>query len=77
MSRAANVTTPSIIRGMIYGRLKGYEADGILRDVDANASLLVVEADGTTPGRVNCEIPSEPVTALHNVAGNVRQLASL
>lgn len=77
VSRAANVTTPSIIRGMIYGRLKGYEADGILRDVDANASLLVVEADGTTPGRVNCEIPSEPVTALHNVAGNVRQLASL
>ena len=76
-SRAPNVTTPSIIRSMLYSCLKQMEADGILRDVDANASLLVVEADGTTAGRVNCEIPSEPVSALHQVAGNVRQLASL
>jgi len=76
-SRASNITTPSIIRGLIYGKLKLYEEAGILRDVDANASLLAVEADGVTPGRVNCEIPTEPVSALHQVAGNVRQLASL
>lgn len=76
-SRASNITTPSIIRGLLYGKLKEYEESGILRDVDANASLLVVEADGVTAGRVNCEIPTEPVTALHHVTGNVRQLASL
>jgi phage tail sheath gpL-like len=76
-SRASNITTPSIIRGMIYGKLRLYEEAGILRDVDNNASLLAVQADSNTPGRVNCEIPTEPVSALHQVAGNVRQLASL
>lgn len=76
-SRAPNVTTPSIIRSMILAKLVGYEESGVLRDVALNASLLVVEADGVTPGRVNCEIPCEPISALHNVAGNVRQLASL
>lgn len=76
-SRAPNVTTPSIIEGMIYGYQKEDEANGIIRDVDANRSLLVVEADSSVPGRVNCEIPVEPMTSLHNVAGNVRQLASL
>ena len=77
VTRAPNVTTPSAIRSLIFGRLKTYEADAILRDVSLNDALLVVEADGTTPGRVNCEIPCEPITALHQVAGNVRQLASL
>lgn len=76
-SRAPNVTTPSLIRSTILAKLYGYEAAGVLRDVAVNADLLAVEADGVTPGRVNCEIPCEPVTALHNVAGNVRQLASL
>lgn len=76
-SRAPNVTTPSIIRSLILARLYSYEESGITRDVTLNAGLLAVEADGVTPGRVNCEIPVEPVTALHNVAGNVRQLASL
>ena len=77
VTRAPNVTTPSAIRSLIFGRLKTYEADAVLRDVSLNDALLVVEADGTTPGRVNCEIPCEPITALHQVAGNVRQLASL
>jgi phage tail sheath gpL-like len=77
VTRAPNVTTPSAIRSLIFGRLKTYESDAILRDVSLNDALLVVEADGTTPGRVNCEIPCEPITALHQVAGNVRQLASL
>lgn len=76
-SRAPNVTTSSLIRSTILARLYGYEGSGILRDVALNADLLAVEADGVTPGRVNCEIPCEPITALHNVAGNVRQLASL
>lgn len=76
-ARVANVTTPSIIRSAISARLKYREANGWMRDVDANASLLVVEADPVVSGRVNCEIPCEPITGLHNVAGNVRQLASL
>jgi len=76
-SRAPNVTTPSIIRQLIIGYQKEDEAAGIIRDVDANLPLLVVEADSGTPGRINCDIPVEPVTALHQVFGYVRQLASL
>lgn len=71
------VTTPSLVRSYILDRLAGYEARAILRDVTVNASLLVVEADAVVSGRLNCEIPCEPVSGLHIVAGNVRQLASL
>jgi phage tail sheath gpL-like len=76
-SRAPNVTTPSIIRSLILAKLYSYEESGITRDVTLNASLLAVEADGVVSGRVNCEIPVEPITALHHVVGNLRQQASL
>jgi len=71
------VTTPSLVRSFILDKLAGYEAAAILRDVTANASLLVVQADPVVSGRLNCEIPCEPVSGLHIIAGNVRQLASL
>jgi phage tail sheath gpL-like len=71
------VTTPSLVRAYILDRLAGYEARSILRDVTANVSLLVVEADAVVSGRLNCEIPCEPVSGLHIIAGNVRQIASL
>ena len=56
---------------------QAYEARSILRDVTANLSLLVVDADPVVSGRLNCEIPCEPVSGLHIIAGNVRQIASL
>jgi len=71
------VTTPSLVRAVILDRLSAYEARSILRDVTANVSLLVVEADLVVSGRLNCEIPCEPVSGLHIIAGNVRQIASL
>ena len=71
------VTTPSLVRAYILDRLAGSEARSILRDVTANVSLLVVEADAVVSGRLNCEIPCEPVSGLHIIAGNVRQIASL
>lgn len=71
------VTTPSLVRAVILDRLSAYEARSILRDVTANLSLLVVEADAIVSGRLNCEIPCEPVSGLHIIAGNVRQIASL
>lgn len=76
-TRAPNVTTPSIIRSLILAKLYSYEESGITRDVTLNASLLAVEEDGDVSGRVNCEIPVEPITALHHVVGNLRQQASL
>ena len=74
---APNVTTPSLVRSFILDKLAGYEVRAILRDVTANASLLAVQADPVVSGRLNCEIPCEPVSGLHIIAGNVRQLASL
>lgn len=71
---AARVVTPSIIRARAGQLLQEMENDGILRDVEANLPLLVVEEDSGVPGRVNCEIPAEVIPGLHLVAGNVRQL---
>lgn len=71
---APNVVTPSMIRQRIHYKLKGYESAGIVRDVDANLSLLVVEEDAGVPGRVNAEIPCEPIPGLHILGGNVRQV---
>lgn len=71
---APNVVTPSMIRSRIHYKLKGYEGAGIIRDVDANLSLLAVEEDAGVPGRVNCEIPCEPIPGLHILGGNVRQV---
>lgn len=71
---APNVVTPSMIRQHIHYKLKGYESAAIIRDVDANLSLLVVEEDTGVAGRVNAEIPCEPMPGLHVFGGNVRQV---
>lgn len=69
-----NVVTPSMIRQRIHYKLKGYEDAGIVRDVDTNLSLLVVEEDAGVAGRVNAEIPCKPIPGVHVLAGNVRQV---
>ena len=61
------------MRARFAQRLKEMEESAILVDVDANLSLLVVEASAT-PGRLDCEIPAEVIPGLHIIAGNVRQL---
>jgi phage tail sheath gpL-like len=71
---APRVVTPSMIRGRIHYKLKGYESASIIRDVDANLSNLQVEEDGNVAGRVNAEIPCEPIPGLHVLGGNVRQV---
>lgn len=75
--KAPLVTTPQQIRASVLLDLKGYESQGIIRDVDANASLLVVEASTVTPGRVDMDIPVEPTPWLTILAGNVRQIQSV
>lgn len=72
---APNLVTPKIVRTYIASKLAGYEARAICRDVAANLSLLTVVADPTTPGRLLADIPFVPVPGLHQIAGNVRQLA--
>jgi phage tail sheath gpL-like len=72
--RIALVVTPSIVRSHIAQRLAEMESDGILRDVEANLSLLQVVEDSNVSGRLNCEIPAEVIPGLHIIAGNIRQL---
>ena len=72
--RIALVVTPSIVRSHIAQRLAEMESDGILRDVEANLSLLQVVEDANVSGRLNCEIPAEVIPGLHIIAGNIRQL---
>jgi phage tail sheath gpL-like len=72
--RAPRVTQPSLIRSNIARRLKVYEESAILTDVDANMSMLTVTLSSTTPGRVDCTIPCEPIPGLHVLGGDVRQL---
>ena len=75
--KAPFVTTPQQIRASILGDLKGYEEQGIVRDVDANAELLAVEPDAGSPGRVNMSIPVEPTPWLVQMVGTVQQIQSV
>ena len=72
--RAPNVTSPALIRSEIARILTGYEEQAIIKDVTANLALLTVTASAT-PGRVDCEIPCEPMPGLHVLGGDVRQLS--
>lgn len=72
--RTPNVTTPNLIRSEIARILAGYEEAAIIKDVAANLSLLTVTASAT-PGRVDCQIPCEPMPGLHVLGGDVRQLS--
>ncbi len=71
--KIANTTTPKLVRSWLFGRLKSYEGEGVLRNVDAHASELQVVEDNTLAGRLLAEIPAETVPGLHQLAGNVRQ----
>jgi len=73
--KASNVTTPKAIKSLIYAYSKAREADGWIRDVDANLPNLAVVEHPTVVGRVDCEIPCEPMPGVHIVGGNVRQLS--
>jgi phage tail sheath gpL-like len=72
---AANVVTPSMVKARIAYKLGLYEEEGNTRDAAANMPLLAVVESGSSPGRVDCEIPVEPATPLHIIGGNVRQVA--
>mgnify|MGYP001558748352 CR=1 FL=1 len=71
---AANVVTPSIVRGKMAAWLKEYEEAGIIRNVDTDLPLLQVIADTTVSGRLLAEVPVDPMPGLHQTAGNVRQV---
>jgi len=73
--RAPLVTTPSLIRAVIARELALYEEAAWIINTAANLTLLTVIASLVTPGRVDCDIPCEPMPGLHVLGGNVRQLS--
>ena len=72
--RAPNVTSPSLIRAVIAQRLAEFEERAIIKDTTANLPLLTVTASAT-PGRIDCNIPCEPMPGLHVLGGDVRHLS--
>ncbi len=68
------MASPALIRSEIARILTGYEEQAIIKDVTANLALLTVTASAT-PGRVDCEIPCEPMPGLHVLGGDIRQLS--
>lgn len=73
--RTQNVVTPSMVRSHIAGKLQQYEEDGYLTNVAANMPQLQVALDGSTAGRLNANIPCEPVAGFHIFGGNVLHLS--
>lgn len=71
--KTAKTTTPKLVRGDVFTELKLYEEAGIVENVDANASLLAVQRDGSL-GRLLMEIPLAIIPDFDQAAGNVRPL---
>jgi phage tail sheath gpL-like len=72
--KAANVTTPSLVKSRIGFKLRQYEEQGILTGVEAHLPLLAVTSPSAS--RLAAEIPFEPMPGLHVIGGNVRQVAA-
>jgi phage tail sheath gpL-like len=72
--KAANVTTPSLVKSRIGFKLRQYEEQGILTGVEAHLPLLAVTSPSAS--RLDAEIPFEPMPGLHVIGGNVRQVAA-
>lgn len=68
------VTTPAFVKSQILFRLKEHEESAIITNVDANKAQLAVVMSAT-PGRLDAEIPVDPIDGLHVFGGNVRQVA--
>ncbi|HND34955.1 MAG TPA: phage tail sheath C-terminal domain-containing protein, partial [Myxococcota bacterium] len=67
-----NTTDPDKIRAMILGVLLQCQNDlGYLERVEEHADRLVVERDGSSPGRVNASIPADIVDGLHVMAATI------
>jgi phage tail sheath gpL-like len=70
---ADRVTSPGRVKAWWLAKLKGYEADALLRDVDANEGELAIEEDEAMAGRLLGEIPMKCVPGLRQMAFAARQ----
>lgn len=72
-----NTTDPAKIRGVVLGVLRRLQDElGYLENVEAHSSRLVVERDGSDPGRVNISIPADIVDGLHVLASDIQLILS-
>jgi phage tail sheath gpL-like len=72
---ADRTTSPSRVRAWTYAKLRGFEQDAILRNVEANEDSLAIEEDTGMAGRLLGEIPMQCVPGLRQFAFVARQRA--
>jgi phage tail sheath gpL-like len=72
--KISKVVRPSDIKARTLYLLKSLESQGIVRNVDNHLSELQAVPHPTVVGRVDLEIPVEPIPGLHLIGGNVRQV---
>lgn len=73
--KADRTTSPRLVKAWFIGKLKGYEDEAKLRDVDDNADAVQIEEDEALAGRLLGEIPMRCVAGLRQMAFNARQIA--
>jgi phage tail sheath gpL-like len=76
-SPATGVCTPSMVRDLLYGRLKTFETSNGYLDsgsVDAWADTLRVELSTVAAGRFNMVVPVDVIELAHQFAPDIRQI---
>jgi phage tail sheath gpL-like len=73
--KIARTATPLDVKGRIITKLKQYEENGILMNVDDHIEEVAVMLDPAWPSRVLADIPEVPISDFDQVAGNIRQLS--
>lgn len=77
---ASRVATPSTVKDWILSRLLRLDATSggpgpvCLENVAENEPNLIVERDASAAGRMNAEIPCDPVELFHQFAAEIRQV---
>lgn len=74
LPEAQRTVTPKMLKGWMLGELYEMQIAGWIQNVANREGQLTTELDGAVAGRINGEVPFEPVPAFHVFGGNFRQV---
>jgi len=66
------IVTPSTLTAELVSLARGWEAAGLVENIDEFKQLLIVERDQTDPSRVNALIPPDIVSGFRIFAGQIQ-----
>lgn len=66
------VVTPKLLRAELIALYREFEQQGLVENLDAFLTELVVERDGTDPGRINALIPPDLINQLRVFAAQIQ-----